>query len=251
VRCPGSRELITRRSRVQIPPPLLREPAGNGGFLFGSGHAKGSAQASIGHQSWRSAPGRSRSAGRLRYLCSNPRRHALQTRSRYCRGRPPSAGASHPELCPVEHYTRSPMGRRVALIALALGVGLSGCGADRSTDRSQTGVELVGQSAADRRIASDLYNYVQRGCRRRPVKLCDVFETVEAKNGVLTITTNLKSSAASRRIATQICAVVQGSDVADFTEGHTVRGRGSTRLTTCPASLYGTTGPSTAPADAR
>jgi hypothetical protein len=103
---------------------------------------------------------------------------------------------------------------------------------------SKRGVEVVGHSAADRRIASDFYKYVRRGCDRRPVRLCDSLERVEAKNRVLTITTDLESTAFNRRIARQICAVIQGSDVADFTEGHTVRGRSSTRLATCPARRY-------------
>jgi len=108
----------------------------------------------------------------------------------------------------------------------------------RPKSTSKRGVVVVGHSAPDRRIASDFYNYVRRGCDARPVKLCDSFERVAAKNGVLTITTDLESTAANRRIARQICAVIQGSDVADFTEGHTVRGRGSTRLVTCPARRY-------------
>lgn len=123
----------------------------------------------------------------------------------------------------------------VALIAMGVAsIAFSACGNDGSRDTSGERVEIVGTSAQDERIANDFYRYLQRGCGSKRVKPCGNFERIEARNGVLTITTDLGPSAADRQLAREICDVIQGSDVADFTEGHSVNGPNSLRLATCP-----------------
>jgi hypothetical protein len=125
--------------------------------------------------------------------------------------------------------------RFAALIAVgAMSVGLNSCGDGGSSTTTSDGVQVVGKSAADRRIASDFYEYLQRGCVKG-VKPCDNFERVEANDSVLTVTSDLEPTDENRRIAMEICSVIQGSDVADFSKGHTVNGRDSITLATCPA----------------
>jgi hypothetical protein len=90
-----------------------------------------------------------------------------------------------------------------------------------------------GFSRRDRRIAQALRRYLLRN-GAGPEWFMTV-RTVLVRRGVITITTSLPRDAESRRRAAELCSLIQGADVADFTPGHRVRGRRGRTLRTCPA----------------
>lgn len=50
---------------------------------------------------------------------------------------------------------------------------------------------------------------------------------------VIAVATRLRRTPGGRRTACGLCGLIQGSDVADFTPGHTILGRGDVVLRTC------------------
>jgi hypothetical protein len=161
----------------------------------------------------------------------------------------------------------------LALLALAsLGVLLSGCGDSDTTTTEPTrqGIEITGGSAAARKMAADLREYVRDGCRgteslgalakaldahptdKRQVlkrygtveglfesapfqqvhRVCASYQQIRVDGGVITVTTSLPADEEGRGDAQIVCATVRGSDVADFTT-HSVVGEESTPLATC------------------
>jgi hypothetical protein len=163
----------------------------------------------------------------------------------------------------------------LALLPLAcVGFLLSACGDSGTTITETTGhgIEITGTSAADQKMAADLRDYIDRGCRgtgnvaaltrtldaQAGVKgrivqkygsveqfftsdffqglrrVCHSYERVAVDGGIITVATSLPADDQGRSDATAICNTIQGSDVADFTT-HTVVGEGSRRIGTCPA----------------
>jgi hypothetical protein len=89
-----------------------------------------------------------------------------------------------------------------------------------------------GTSARDQRMAFDVVRYFRRNFRG--LYWYGHIELVRVERGVITIVTDLAVRGNDRFAAMQICDGIQGSDVADFTPGHTVRGRNDLRFR-CPA----------------
>ena len=80
-------------------------------------------------------------------------------------------------------------------------------------------------------MASDVVRYFRRNFRG--LFWYGRIELVRVERGVITIVTDLAVRGDYRFAARQICDGIQGSDVADFTSGHTVVGRNGARVR-CP-----------------
>jgi hypothetical protein len=82
-------------------------------------------------------------------------------------------------------------------------------------------------------MAADVERYFERNAS--PAPWYGAIESISVVDGVITVDTTLDLSAvAGREVADLICALIQGSDVADFTPGHTVVGQGGETVV-CPA----------------
>lgn len=94
-------------------------------------------------------------------------------------------------------------------------------------------VRVVAEGAEDRRIARELRRYLERNNTStvwgRQVR------GIVVDGGVIAIATGLRATPGARRVARLVCRLIQGSDVADFTPGHTVLDRDGEVLRTCPA----------------
>jgi hypothetical protein len=164
----------------------------------------------------------------------------------------------------------------LALLPLAcLGVLLSACGDSGTTTTKATGhgIEITGTSAADRKMAANLRDYIGGGCRgtqspgalaralvahptdkRRVLKrygsierlfqsarfqqihrVCASYQRLDVDSGVITVTTSLSTDDEGRSDAQIVCDTVRASDVADRTT-HAILAEGSNQLTTCPPS---------------
>jgi hypothetical protein len=131
---------------------------------------------------------------------------------------------------------------RSLIAVLILALVLLGC--DSSGDESRgsvtkplesTGAEPqpVGTAAEDEAMAADVQRYFARNAHTAPW-FTDI-ESISVAAGVVTVETTLNVEEPSGRVAaSQICSLIQGSDVADFTPGHTVRGDGERQIV-CPA----------------
>jgi len=93
-------------------------------------------------------------------------------------------------------------------------------------------IELRGQSAADRRLAQDLLRYLQRNAGIAP--WYPALRAIEVRRTVFTVRSSLRRTKPGRGAAGEICSLIQGADVADFTPGHAVRGRDGRRIRRCP-----------------
>jgi hypothetical protein len=52
---------------------------------------------------------------------------------------------------------------------------------------------------------------------------------------VISVTTQLRRNRRGEQVSRWLCQLIQGADVADFTPGHTVFGRGDVVVRACPA----------------
>jgi hypothetical protein len=160
----------------------------------------------------------------------------------------------------------------VAVIVALVGA-IAACGSEDSTSNSGSvppinsgPVEISGASSKDRRIAADLRDYIKpcpgaadeplpepppgSNAERRLIRqygsveafekafikmrrTCGSYQRIAVKDGVITVKTTLEST--DTQNAGDICNTIQGSDVADFTPGHTVLGEGNEVLARCPA----------------
>jgi hypothetical protein len=85
-------------------------------------------------------------------------------------------------------------------------------------------------SAQDKSMARDVRRYVRRNAAQ--TSWYPEIESITVADGVITITTTADLSEITGRQVTvtdEICSLIQGSDVADFTPGHTVLGRDGDR----------------------
>ena len=88
-------------------------------------------------------------------------------------------------------------------------------------------------AAEDEAMAADVQRYFARNAPTA-AWFADI-ESISVAAGVVTVETTLNVEEPSGRVAaSQICSLIQGSDVADFTPGHTVRGDGERQIV-CPA----------------
>jgi hypothetical protein len=80
-------------------------------------------------------------------------------------------------------------------------------------------------------MASDVVRYFRHNFRG--LYWYGHIEQVRVERGVITTVTDLAVRGNDRFAASQICDGIQGSDVADFTPGHTVVGRNGAKVR-CP-----------------
>ena len=81
-------------------------------------------------------------------------------------------------------------------------------------------------------MAADVDRYFRRNASAAP--WYSHLESISVELGVISVETALDLGQPSgRTAAAEICNLIQGSDVADFTPGHTVRGRGN-QAVVCP-----------------
>jgi len=162
------------------------------------------------------------------------------------------------------------MPRRGVLIALLSVLALAGCGSDSpSVPTGPAGpaakAPISGSSSADMKIARELRSYMARNCpasatklsepqiparlRSAPgyqrlraqylavahgtVTLCRSVKGIGVDGKVITLATGLDSGATGRAGADAACTLIQGSDVADFTAGHTILDRDGNTIETC------------------
>jgi hypothetical protein len=149
---------------------------------------------------------------------------------------------------------------------------LSACGdsATTTTEPTEYEIGITGGSTADRKMATDLREYIRRGCRgtgspdalaraldahpanKKQVlkrhgtveelfesaafqqihRVCTSYREVQVNDGVITVTISLPDDEEGQRDAQMVCNTVRGSDVADFTT-HWVVDEQSTPLATC------------------
>lgn len=92
-------------------------------------------------------------------------------------------------------------------------------------------VAIQGKTRADRIIARDLRRYMARNAGLAP--WYHAVWRIEAARRVITVQTTLRGTDFGRDAAREICQLVQGADVADFTSGHAVVGQRGRRLRAC------------------
>ena len=125
------------------------------------------------------------------------------------------------------------------MAVLVVALVLFGC--DSSGDESGSSVtkplestgaaepQPMGTAAEDEAMAADVQRYFARNAHTAPW-FTDI-ESISVAAGVVTVETTLNVEEPSGRVAaSQICSLIQGSDVADFTPGHTVRGDGERQI---------------------
>lgn len=120
----------------------------------------------------------------------------------------------------------------LTLITLALVAWFAVRGEEEAppTTRPQT---ASGPSAADKGMAVRVQRYLRRNAIAAP--WYGEIQLITVAAGVVTVDTTLDlDQPQGRKAAAEICAFIQGSDVADFTPGHTVRGGHGERVT-CPS----------------
>jgi hypothetical protein len=151
----------------------------------------------------------------------------------------------------------------LGLAALSVLAALPGCGGGSGGESTSQGkVDVVFSGDQDRKIGADLRTYLgrniptpselqqvtqacavtqtnagRRGCEmiRQGLDAVAKLTVIEVKDGVITLHTDLQGDDTGHAEARFLCDLIQGSDVADFTPGHTVRGRDDQELLTCPA----------------
>lgn len=94
-------------------------------------------------------------------------------------------------------------------------------------------IAILGQTREDVALARDLRRYLRRNAGI--ASWYPAVRLIEARRMVLTVHTTLRATRGGRSAARQVCDLIQGADVADFTPGHTIRGRKEGRIVTCPA----------------
>ena len=117
----------------------------------------------------------------------------------------------------------------LGLLALFCAVG---CGGDSTAADSTVEIAIGGSEPDDLAMATDVQRYFQRNASIAP--WYSEIESIGVEGGVITVNTRLDlAEPPGRAAADQICGLIQGSDVADFTPGHTVRGEGEPIVCPC------------------
>jgi hypothetical protein len=118
-----------------------------------------------------------------------------------------------------------------ALLALSTPA-LVSCGEEKATPTNRSVPIAESPSGADKAMAVDVQRYFRRNAAAAP--WYSEIELIAVTDGVVTIDTTLDlDEPQGRKAADEICNLIQGSDVADFTPGHTVRGDHGEQVT-CP-----------------
>ena len=122
--------------------------------------------------------------------------------------------------------------RFAALAAIGVCLAVAGCGDDPESDplaperAPEGGIPADGLSQDDAAMARAVARYLDRNTNIEEI------DRVSVRRGVITVHTKLVLSGRVDGDARAICDLIQGSDEADLTPGHTVRGRGP--AVTCP-----------------
>jgi hypothetical protein len=106
-------------------------------------------------------------------------------------------------------------------------------GGDIAAVQFEVFIPVVGERAKDRRIGRRLRRYLLRNAGNEP--WLEQVTGILVDRGVIAVSTELRPNRRGKRIARVICDLIQGSDVADFTPGHTVFGRDDVGLRVCRA----------------
>lgn len=140
----------------------------------------------------------------------------------------------------------------LVLAALVVGCGGSDDGNSEpdSTAGSPEGIEVVAGSPSDQQIGDDLREYLVRNCSTETKQsdnaalqrlfdatsdFCGSVETIEVKDKRITIQSSLEGASAVGQVGDVFCLYVMGSDVADFTAGHTLISASGEKIKTCQA----------------
>jgi hypothetical protein len=119
---------------------------------------------------------------------------------------------------------------KAALVILVLAVASAGCGDDPESEplapeRVESGsIEANGLSQEDAKMARSVAGYLRRNASGAP--FYEAIERVTVRDGVIAIETTLTLDGRRAGHAQHLCDLIQGSDEADFTPGHTITGRG-------------------------
>jgi hypothetical protein len=106
-------------------------------------------------------------------------------------------------------------------------------GGDVATVDFQVFFPVYGDTPEDRKIGRDLRAYLWRNVGQAP--WMRKIRGLVVQRGVISVATELLRNRHGKRVAREICNLIQGSDVADFTPGHTVFGHDDVRLRRCRA----------------
>jgi hypothetical protein len=112
--------------------------------------------------------------------------------------------------------------------AVVIALALAGCGDDPESEplaperAPSDGIQADGLSQDDAAMARTVARYFDRNGGA----LRDAIERVSVREGVITVHTSLVLTGRREGDARAICDLIQGSDEADFTPGHTVEGSG-------------------------
>jgi hypothetical protein len=90
---------------------------------------------------------------------------------------------------------------------------------------------VYGDTPKDRKVGRELRAYLWRGHAPWMRKIA----AIVVQRGVIAVATELRRTRYGKRVARDICRLIQGADVADFTPGHTVYGREDVVLRRCRA----------------
>ena len=106
------------------------------------------------------------------------------------------------------------------------------CGGKSTASDSTVEIAIAGSEPDDLAMATDVQRYFQRNASLAP--WYSEIDSIGVEDGVIAVNTTLDLAEPSGRAAVdQICGLIQGSDVADFTPGHTVRGEGEPIVCPC------------------
>jgi hypothetical protein len=168
-----------------------------------------------------------------------PGRYRLVSYTRSCAGSCPPRDDPAPctdAQCPRNGGLDSPSDRCASNFDLRRGVTLKavisiGAGSPCRIRLSPHHVTIRGKTEADRILARDLRRYLRRNSGLAP--WYHALWRLEATRGVITVRTTLRGTDFGRAAAREICQLIQGADVADFTPGHAVLGQRARRIRTC------------------
>jgi hypothetical protein len=94
-------------------------------------------------------------------------------------------------------------------------------------------IAVHADSPKDRQIGHRLRRYLWRNAGSRP--WLRQVRAIVVDRKVIAVATGLRRDGPGRRSAREICQLIQGADVADFTPGHTVFGRNDVVVRACAA----------------
>lgn len=144
------------------------------------------------------------------------------------------------------------------MVLAALVAGCGGSSSDESPAPSaspaatgSTGeIKVLASTASDRKIGDDLANYLNRNCPAgvrqsdnptlqqlytATADFCGGVTEIAVQDKRITVRTDLEPGSDSETLGNVFCVYVAGSDVADFTSGHTLLDASGSKIKTCPA----------------